>query len=59
MAAGASVEAEGAAWVAATALTPEGNGNLTGTVAATDRKYSFLRLLLRLNERAMFQVDRH
>lgn len=36
-----SVEAEDAAWVAAMALTPEENVNLTDTVAATDRKYIF------------------
>lgn len=35
------VEAEDAAWVAAMALTPEENVNLTDTVAATDRKYRF------------------
>lgn len=39
--AGEAVEAEDAAWVAATALIPEENVNLTDTVAVTDRKYSF------------------
>lgn len=42
MAAGEAVAAEGAAWVAATDSTPEENGNLTDTVAVTDRKFYFV-----------------